>query len=370
MMRIEKQGCIFDVEKTRTEKKVCTFTSLFKHSSGRIFSSFRRASKKDSTDGEGVIAEFIDYSEWKIVFSGFQNEFDGKKGDIKIVELFERKDKGISAVISWFDCSKGSKLYDTSSDTLLPARLILTDSYDMGKTWSNYRVIDSCDLPGPALTGPVLKVSQGYLVFFETYGPEKPGGSSIHAARALFSKDGTIFDRIITVARHPEDAIYYWDQRSEYDVFSGRIVSMFWSYDRKKEKDIDIHIAYGDSERLRWTKPIPTGIKGQIAKPITVSEKRILCFYVHRHYPGSMRLIVSDDGGKVWKYDEELIVYQDSEKNDKERQVSYAEYWEDMNRWNFGHPAGILLDKSRILLAYYAGKDAGCLSARYAIISF
>ncbi len=166
-MKIEEQGFIFDSEKAITEKRVCIFTGLFKHSGGRIFSSFRVASKKDSIDGNGVIAEFISESKWEIVFSGFENEFDGRKGDIKVVELFERKDGGISALLSWFDCSESTKLYDAVSDTILPAKLILVDSHDTGKSWSNYRIIDTKDLPGPALTGPVIKIPQGYLAFFE-----------------------------------------------------------------------------------------------------------------------------------------------------------------------------------------------------------
>ncbi len=136
------------------------------------------------------------------------------------------------------------------------------------------------------------------MLFLKTYGPEKSGGHSVHTARAIFSEDGMNFNRILTVARHPRDLIYYWDQRSTFDSETGKIVTMFWTYDRKNERDIDIHIAYGDPENLTWTIPVPTGIKGQIAAPVPVCGGRILCFYVHRHYPGSMRLILSDDGGK------------------------------------------------------------------------
>ncbi|MCM8763762.1 MAG: glycoside hydrolase [Candidatus Omnitrophica bacterium] len=367
-MKIEQQGLIFDSDKAEQRKKVCTFTSLFKHSSGRIFSTFRIGSRKDSTDGNGVIAEFVN-GKWKIIFSNFQSEFDGKKGDIKAVELFERPDGGLSCLLSWFDCSKSSKLYDAASDTILPGNLIFADSYDMGKTWTNYRIIDTQSLPGPALTGPILKLRAGYLIFFETYGPEKNGKVSCHTARALFSKNGTDFYKIITVARHPEDTLYFWDQRNTFDPYSGKIISMFWTYDRKNEKDTDIHIAQGDPESLIWTVPVSTGIKGQIAAPISLGDGRILCFYVHRHYPGSMRLIVSEDKGKTWKHDEELIIYQNSTEKSTQQKISYAQYWEDMNRWNFGHPSGMLLDKNYVLLSYYAGNNASSLSARYSIIS-
>ncbi|MCX7705349.1 MAG: glycoside hydrolase [bacterium] len=369
-MKIEKQGFIFDARNAKTEKKVCMFTALFKHSSGRIFSSFRVGSRKDSADGNGVIAEFVNESKWDVVFTGFKTEFEGKKGDIKVVELFERKDGGISALLSWFDCSESTKLYDASSDTILPAKLILVDSSDMGRTWSNYRVIN-INLPGPAVTGPVLKILEGYLAFFETYGPEIPGNCSFHTARAIFSEDGIKFDRIITIARHPENALYYWDQRSAFDPDSGKIITMFWTYDRKNERDVEIHISYGNPDTLTWASPVSTGIKGQIAAPIPVSGGMLFCFYVHRHYPGSMRLIFSQDGGKTWRFDKELIIYQSPEKKQKgiSGESSYAQYWDDMNTWSFGHPSGILLDKNRLLISYYAGEDVSSLSARYAIVS-
>ncbi|MCM8759690.1 MAG: glycoside hydrolase [Candidatus Omnitrophica bacterium] len=370
-MKIEKQGFIFDSEKAETKKKVCMFTSLFKHSSGRIFSSFRLGSRKDSADGIGVIAEFVDESEWEIIFSDFETQFEGKKGDIKVVELFERQDGGISAVLSWFDCSERTELYDASSDTILPAKLILVDSYDMGKSWLNYRFVDIGNLPGPALTGPILRTPNGYFVFFETYGPEKPGGTSCHVARAILSIDGINFGKIITVARHPENAIYYWDQRSTFDFETGKIITMFWTYDRKNEQDIDIHISYTDLKSLTWTVPVSTGIKGQIAAPVPVNGGRLLCFYVHRHYPGSMRLILSEDGGKTWNFEKELVIYQTSERMlaGTSKKSSYSQYWEDMNMWCFGHPSAVFLDDKHVLLSYYAGNDVSALSARYAIVS-
>ncbi len=365
-MNIEKEGFILD---TRGLKKVCTFTSLFKHSSGRIFASFRLGSRKDSDDGDGVIAEFVDLKQWKIVFSGFKKEFSGKKGEIKVVELFERPDRGISALLSWFDYSDSKKLYDASTDTILPSKILLVDSPDMGKTWRNYRFIDTRDLPGPALTGPVLKTPSGYLAFFETYGPEPGQKKSSHAARVLISRDGMDFNEIKMVAMDPLQRFYYWDQRNAFDAFSGRIISMFWTYNREQEKDTDIYISNGDLEKLVWTTPVSTSIRGQIAALIVFSKDIILCFYVHRHQPGSMRLVLSEDGGRTWKIDKELIVYQNPSNQEKFRSTSYAEYWEEMNIWNFGHPSGILLDNRHILLAYYAGENALSLSARYAIVS-
>lgn len=370
-MKIIEQGYIFNVDKINSQKKVCMCTSVLRHSTGKLFSSFRNGTTKESADGNGVVAESENGREWNVIFSEFRTVFDGVQGEIKVVELFERPCGNISAFLSWFDRTKGQNLYDSSTDTILPAKIILVDSYDMGRTWRDYRYIDIGNLEGPALTGPVLRIPQGYLAFFEKYGPEQPGGSSIHAACVIFSKDGTQFEKVKTVARHPEDRIYYWDQRNAYDSETGKIISMFWTYDRKNEKDIDIHISYGDPDRLIWTVPQPTGIKGQIAMPIPLTNGKLLCFYVHRHHPGSMRLVMSCDKGKSWDIANEIVIYENPERKEKgvAGESSYAEYWEDMGTWSFGHPCGVALNKNLVFLVYYSGKDTKNLSARWALVS-
>ena len=35
--------------------------------------------------------------------------------------------------------------------------------------------------------------------------------------------------------------------------------------------------------------------------------------------------------------------------------IDFKQYWEDMGKWSFGHPALRPLGAGRVLLAYYAG---------------
>ena len=105
----------------------------------------------------------------------------------------------------------------------------------------------------------------------------------MHSAHALLSGDGRSIDQVLTVARHSEDVLYYWDQR---------LVSLFWTYDRKRERDVDIHISWANPESLSWGTPISTGLQGQIAAPIPLPDNRLLAFYVVREATG---LAPSDD---------------------------------------------------------------------------
>ena len=55
---------------------------------------------------------------------------------------------------------------------------------------------------------------------------------------------------------------------------TGRVAAAFWTYDRDAEDDIDIHFAWGDPATGEWEEPRPTGISGQIAKPVVLQDGR------------------------------------------------------------------------------------------------
>ncbi len=45
--------------------------------------------------------------------------------------------------------------------------------------------------------------------------------------------------------------------------------------------------------------------------------------------------------------------------------IDFVQYWEDMGKWSFGHPALRSLHDGRVLLAYYAGSP-DCMSIQWA----
>ena len=47
--------------------------------------------------------------------------------------------------------------------------------------------------------------------------------------------------------------------------------------------------------------------------------------------------------------------------------IDFAQYWEDMAKWSFGHPAIRTYDEQRVLVTFYAGPP-GCLSIHSAIV--
>ena len=310
-----------------------------------------------------------DGKSWEIICSGFEESFEGVHGEIRGAHIAEPKPGKLIAFMTWFERPQpGSKLYDGQTDRLLPSRLLTATSEDDGRTWDGYREIDTTPLEGCAQCGPVLHLPAKLLVPFETYEHREDTPCAIQTARCLPTGDGYSFDPIVTVATDKEQKVYYWDERLAYSPWHQLPVALFWTYDRTAEKDRPIHIAWASPDGQTWESPRSTGIQGQIAMPMPLPDGRLLAFYVHRHPPGSMRLIISNDAGRSWNTDGELVVYESKGPGESGAagESDFAQYWEDMSTWTFGHPAGIVLDERTVLLAYYAGKRKDCLSARWA----
>jgi hypothetical protein len=366
-MKVLEEGFVFDVEKSGETARTCCCTSFKRWRSGKIWASFRLGTGKDTADGNCRVAESADEGKnWKIVTERFDPTVDGVSGEIRVAELAELDEGTVAAFLLWVDRSGGKKLYDGQTDSVLPTKLVMTTTGDGGRTWSAYRKLETENLLGPSLSGPTVRIpGRGWLVPFENFQP----GLGIHSANALFSPDGYSFEQVVTVAQDPANVVYFFDERQAYCPKTERLVAMFWTYNRKTEKDLDIHMAWGDPKTLVWETPFSVGFLGQVCQPIPLPDGRLAAFYVHRHPPGSLRLVISEDGGRSWDREGELVVYACDGVKQKglNGESDYAQYWEDMlTTWTFGHPTGVVLPDGTLLLGYYAGPTGTCLSVRWA----
>jgi hypothetical protein len=101
-----------------------------------------------------------------------------------------------------------------------------------------------------------------------------------------------------------------------------------------------------------------TAIPGQIAAPLLLEDGRLLAFVVDRNRPGTMKLWRSPDGGTTWPAEDCLLVHTHEERaalSQGSENIDFVQYWEDMGKWSFGHPAIRPLGSGRALLAWYAG---------------
>jgi len=366
-MKVLEEGFVYDAEGGPHAARACFCTSFKRLLSGKVLASFRRGSTKDSADGNCLVAETADQGgSWTILTGGFDPRVEGIAGEIRVAEMCEWDDGTVAAFLLWVDRREGAKLYDGRTDSVLPTKVVMALSQDGGRTWGPYRRLATGGFLGPALSGPTVRwPGRGWLVPFENFQP----GSGVHSANALFTPDGRSFDRIVTVARDPADAVYYFDERHSWCPRTARPIAMFWTYNRRTEKDEQVHMAWGNPDTMEWEPPFSTGIVGQVCQPIPLPDGRLAAFYVHRHPPGSLRLVVSEDGGRSWDRRGELTVYAADAARQRglNGESGYAQYWDDMlTTWTFGHPTGQVLPDGTLLLGYYAGPQGTCLNVRWA----
>ena len=252
-------------------------------------------------------------------------------------------------------------LADPVTEGLLRSRQLMAVSNDEGLSWSPWQEIPTPGLTGCALTGPVTAWSDGPIAFaFESFKEFDDPRPARHAAWLLISRDGgETFDPPWRVAQHPEHTLYYWDQRLCPTATPGEFIALFWTHDRAAQHDCRVHFlraSIGDAQPLPL--PVETTIPGQIAAPVLLEDGRLFAFVVDRDQPGTLTLWQSPDGGITWPADSRLVVHQQAELaklSQGHEQIDFAQYWEDMGKWTFGHPAIRLLSDDRLLLAFYAG---------------
>ncbi len=371
-MKIIDEGFVVDADAV-SGPRAHFFTSICRLDSGVILVPCRRGSTKMSPDGNCMIAESTDAGKtWRTICERFESRVDGVEGEVRAAELTELDDGTLVGFLSWLDRSETPPDVIRNPDTLelAPAKLLKAESNDGGRTWSDYELLDTGALHSSVLAGAPLRFpGKGWLLTFEHCASKAPGEPELQVAAGLFSRDGRSYDRIAEVASHPGRKYVYWDQRQAVCPRTGRPVALFWTYDRKTETDVPLHLAWGDPDSLTWSEPVSTGIDGQIAAPIPLRDGRLLAFYVHRHSPGSMRLIISGDDGRSWDHDGEISLYDTPGREAGMDGADYDEYWDSMAVWSFGHPAGVELEDGQVLLIYYAGSDSTQLSVRWARVT-
>jgi hypothetical protein len=184
--------------------------------------------------------------------------------------------------------------------------------------------------------------------------PGRPG-----AWFRLSRDNGTTWPEFIPVARHPENLLYYWDQRLTRHPVTGGWVAMFWTHEPDAGLDSEVHITWGTPDARSWTTPVPTGLPGQHCQPIALGGDRLLAVYAQRGYPPGIAASISEDFGRSWDRAQDIMIYDSvaGTESGATGSRSQRDKWNDMIAWRFGHPRGLLLPDGQALVVYYAGDD-------------
>ncbi|MDA0832097.1 MAG: sialidase family protein [Planctomycetota bacterium] len=376
-MHIEEQGLVFDATNRPANESVNCFTCLRRFSSGALIASFQSgAQKHDLKSTTRLCRSDDDGRPWTDLGAPFETSFGGVPGSIAGGEIVEHAPDRWQMFTTWFDRSDPERpLFDPVTQGVLHAKQLYCWSTDEGKTWSGWTELPTPGLTGTAICGTALQWSDGTIGYaFESYKEFDDPNPGRHAAWLAISTDkGETFPHIHLVAQHPEHKLFYWDQRLCPGKNIGDYYGAFWTHDLEQQQDLNVHFRKGNindnSRPHEHTKA--TNITGQIAAPLLLDDGRLLLFVVDRIKPRTMSLWVSHDDGKTWPASERLVVHNHDEQgrlSQGDANVDFNEYWDDMAKWTFGHPAIVDLGNNTVLVLWYAGIP-GKLSIHWARVN-
>ena len=370
-MQIIQRGLVFDSAARTPEKRATAFTGLCKMESGTLLSAFQvGAAKHGPATTIGLCRSRDGGVTWNPLAVSFPRHLNGTPGSFAGGELLEAEPGRLMLCTTWFDRSDPSRpLFDEVTEGVLPAKLLLAFSDDEGDTWSPWQQLPTGELRGCAHCGPLIRWNDGTIaVPFESYKEWDDPRPHRHAAWVVVSQDaGRTFSEPTLVAQHPEHRIYYWDQRLCALPSPGDFLALFWTHDLGSKQDLQVHLQQGSIHGAKASAPRSTGITGQIAAPAVLDDGRWLAFIVDRSGPNTMKLWVSHDEGLTWPAENSHCVYNHDEQaklTQELHDVDYKQYWGDMLKWTFGHPAMLVLDNNELLLSFYAGSP-GCTSVHW-----
>ncbi len=302
-----------------------------------------------------------DGRDWSTRNAGLTLTVDGVEGDVYAGYFTEvAPDKLISGFL-WVDRSDPDVPFvNPATAGILPTSTIVATSNDGGSTWFDQRAVGLSPGSGCSITGPVIQLPDGKMALpyetWKSYDDELPGR---HTASLRLSSDlGLTWPDRQIVAADPESDIFYWDQRIAKHPVSGELVAMFWTHARSRGIDIQNHISWSGPDATSWSRPVAVGWQGQHCQPLSLGGDCLAAVYVHRHHPASMRIVMSEDFGRSW-INEECVFYEHPRSSGPQagQSTQFEEFWQDIMRWQFGHPRAVTTSDGNILVAFYAGNS-------------
>ena len=346
---------------------IISFCSLIRLRNGTLLATARMGSSKDSADGNIGIWNSTDGGlSWRGPLTPFSTTFEGKKGCLRAGFITELPDQKLLITMAWVDRSVPDRLlYNAKTGGLCEMFPVFAESFDKGVTWSVPRRVDIRPVTLPAaLTGPTLVLNDGSLACqFEVQKSWEDTSQIFNISTLKISHDnGKSWTEHVEVAGRPIEDKVCWDQRIA-QLGNGNLINLFWAYNTAQNKDLNIHISFSNDDGRTWSKPRDTGIKGQIAFPVVISDNHIIMLYVRRDEERRIMAISSYDDGQSWDDSSELCIYEHpccAESNN---------LFEAMNQWSYGHPYGVKMGHNEISAVYYAGNPK-TMSLRFCKITF
>ena len=344
-----------------TARATNTFPCVIALSDGVLLATCRVGSKKDSADETVEIYRSVDgghnWSKGKELFADTQ--VNGVFGSLKLCYLTEIETGHIIAACMWVDRQTYPEkpLFNNETKGCLPMAILLSDSYDGGKTWTPLRVISMPeDIGPPSLTSPILKLKDGNIALSIETNKHYMDNSKWNQRVVLFHSEdeGKTWEKPILVSEDISGQIFYWDLRAG-KAPDGRIVAFTWTYNSETNKYLNIQRRISTDSGQSWSQHEDIGFADQPSHPAILSDGRIVLVWVDRFGSHSIRARVAPAIDQSFDENTELILHTTEVVTSATENT--GELLEEMSMWSFGLPYAEALPNREVMVMYYAGTE-------------
>ena len=240
--------------------------------------------------------------------------------------------------------------------------ILIADSFDLGQSWSGWRVLPVPNEIGPpSLTNPILRLPSGKLaVSIESNKTYDDRSQWLQRVVYVYSRDlGQTWSPAETVCQDPAGRIFNWDQRAAVAT-DDRLASFSWTYDRNTESYLNVHRRISRDEGNTWTEPEDLGFADQPSYPAILPDGRVVLAWVDRFGTRSIRARLAAAIDAPFLPETEVTLYEVSASNADPDSGggNTGELLNEMLIWNFGLPFAHALPDGDVLVVHYAGSSS------------
>lgn len=241
----------------------------------------------------------------------------------------------------------GEPLFHPETNGIQFSEVRLVRSEDNGRTWGAPYTLDY-RLPDMIIPGKLIALPDGALgMTCEVWHEWDKGFREGPSSRLILSHDqGHTWPEAAMMAKDPNGASIFGDPRLTVNEY-GKWIALFWRYSLLSGEDMPVHRAESGDEGRTWSEPHDTGLRGQIASPLSLGEGRMLCVFQERFGSPGLKAMFSRDEGMTWEADSVTTLW--GSAADTENRNPFSGY----EQYTFGYSSIVGVDERTALVPFW-----------------
>jgi hypothetical protein len=345
-----------------SNRAVGTFPKLLGLKDGRVLATYKVGPDKDSDQATVELRWSDDLGQsWTEPTTLESPRIGGKRGTLWTAYPTQLSSGRLVMISMWVDRESfpGSKIFHAETEGCLPMTVLWSESDDVGRSWSPWRIIPTPDELGPpSVTSPLMELAGGRLALsVETNKPYLDASRWYQRVVYLYSEDGgRTWSAPHTVSRDPTGRMFNWDQRAGVAP-DGRIVTFTWYFDSETGTYLNIRRRISRDEGRNWSDPEDLGFSDQAARPAILPDGRTVLAWVDRFGTQSIRARLAPAIDAAFPAGTEIVLYDHAAvlRGRPSAGVNMADTLDVMSDWSYGLPYATVLSNGEVLIVYYAG---------------